>query len=97
VAVSPVEDAFGTARTAGTRQRRQDMAHYVNAELVANVWKVVATEGDRVAPDDTLVILESMKMEIPVPAEVSGVVTELSVSEGQVVTEGDRIAEIAED
>ncbi len=73
------------------------MSYYVNAELVANVLKVVATTGDKVGPEDTLVLLESMKMEIPVPAEVSGTVVELSVREGQVVTEGDRIAEIAED
>ncbi len=73
------------------------MAHEVNAELVANVWKVVASVGDRVAADDALVILESMKMEIPVLAEVVGVVTEVSVTEGQVVTEGDRIAVIEPD
>ena len=71
------------------------MSHYVTAELVANVWKVVARAGDVVSADDTLVILESMKMEIPVPAEVAGTVVELSVREGQVVTEGDQIAEIA--
>jgi biotin carboxyl carrier protein len=73
------------------------MSHLVHAELVANVLKVLAKAGDRVAPEDTLVLLESMKMEIPVAAEVSGTVVELSVSEGQVVTEGDQIAEIAED
>jgi len=73
------------------------MSHFVNAELVANVLKVVAKAGDTVVADDTLVILESMKMEIPVPAEVSGTIVELSVREGQVVTEGDQIAEIAED
>ena len=59
--------------------------------------KVVAETGDKVAADDTLVILESMKMEIPVPAEVAGTIVEMSVREGQVVTEGDQIAEIAED
>jgi acetyl-CoA carboxylase biotin carboxyl carrier protein len=73
------------------------MSHLVNAELVANVLKVVARAGDKVGPEDTLVLLESMKMEIPVPAEVSGVVTEIAVSEGDVVTEGDLLAEIAED
>ena len=41
----------------------------IHAEMVANVWKVVAAEGDTVADGDTLVILESMKMEIPVLAE----------------------------
>lgn len=73
-----------------------DLSHYVNAELVASVWKVVARAGDKVTPEDALVILESMKMEIPVPAEVSGTIIELSVTQGQVVTEGDRIAEIDE-
>ncbi len=73
------------------------MSHHVNAELVANVLKVVAHPGDRVMPQDTLVILESMKMEIPVQAEVAGTVTEVGVSEGDVVTEGDLIADIEED
>jgi acetyl-CoA carboxylase biotin carboxyl carrier protein len=73
------------------------MGHLVNAELVANVLKVVVSAGDKVGPEDTLVLLESMKMEIPVPAEVSGTVTEIAVSEGDVVTEGDLLAEIQED
>jgi biotin carboxyl carrier protein len=66
----------------------------VRAEMVANVWKVVAKAGDTVADGDTLVILESMKMEIPVVAESSGTVSELRVEEGQVVQEGDVIAVI---
>ncbi|MFC6081621.1 biotin/lipoyl-binding carrier protein [Sphaerisporangium aureirubrum] len=66
----------------------------VRAELVANVWKVVVTEGETVEEGDTLVILESMKMEIPVIAEDPGVVTALKVSEGQVIQEGDLIAVI---
>jgi acetyl-CoA carboxylase biotin carboxyl carrier protein len=64
----------------------------VRAEMVANVWKVVAAEGDSVDDGDTLVILESMKMEIPVLAEESGTVTKLAVAEGDVVQEGDLIA-----
>lgn len=64
----------------------------VRAEMVANVWKVVVSQGDAVADGDTLVILESMKMEIPLVAEGSGTVTELRVAEGQVVQEGDVIA-----
>src|SRR4051812_42819299 len=64
----------------------------VRAEMVANVWKVVVAEGDAVADGDTLVILESMKMEIPVLAEDDGVITALKVSEGDVVQEGDLIA-----
>ena len=70
------------------------MSHVVMAEMVASVWQVVAREGDTVAPDDTLVILESMKMEIPVPAEVAGVIKEMSVTGGDVVNEGDWIAVI---
>ena len=66
----------------------------VRAEMVANVWKVVAAEGDQVDDGDTLVILESMKMEIPVLAESAGKVTKMAVSEGDVVQEGDLIAVI---
>jgi biotin carboxyl carrier protein len=60
--------------------------------MVANVWKVVASAGDQIADGDTLVILESMKMEIPVVAETEGTLTQLAVSEGDVVQEGDLIA-----
>jgi len=66
----------------------------VRAEMVANVWKVVASQGDVIADGDTIVILESMKMEIPVLAEASGTLSDLRVSEGQVVQEGDVIAVI---
>ena len=66
----------------------------IRAEMVANVWKVVAAQGDHVDDGDTLVILESMKMEIPVLAEAAGTVTSLHVAEGDVVQEGDLIAEI---
>jgi len=67
----------------------------VRAEMVANVWKVVAIEGDQVEDGDTLVILESMKMEIPVLAEGGGTLTKLHVGEGDVVQEGDLIATIS--
>ena len=66
----------------------------VRAEMVANVWKVVAKQGDQVDDGDTLVILESMKMEIPVLAEGSGVITKMHVAEGDVVQEDDLIATI---
>ncbi|MEV6281724.1 biotin/lipoyl-binding carrier protein [Kribbella sp. NPDC051770] len=72
------------------------MSHTVVAELVANVLKITAQAGDSVGPQDTLVILESMKMEIPVLAEVAGTITELRVSEGEVVRDGDPIAVIEE-
>lgn len=68
------------------------MAEEIRAEMVANVWKVVASVGDEVSEDDTLVILESMKMEIPVLAESAGTVAKMAVKEGDVVQEGDLIA-----
>jgi acetyl-CoA carboxylase biotin carboxyl carrier protein len=67
------------------------MAEEIRAEMVANVWKVVVADGDSVSDGDTLVILESMKMEIPVVAEADGTVT-VKVNEGDVVQEGDLIA-----
>ena len=70
------------------------MAEEVRAEMVANVWKVVVQQGDAVEDGDTLVILESMKMEIPVLAEGGGTVSQIAVNEGDVVQEGDLIAVI---
>ena len=64
----------------------------VRAEITANVWKVRVVAGSTVAEGDELVILESMKMEIPVITETGGTVTELRVNEGDVVQEGDVIA-----
>ena len=68
------------------------MAEEIRAEMVANVWKVVKAAGDEVVEGDTLVILESMKMEIPVVSEYDGVIKQLAVNEGDVVQEGDLIA-----
>jgi biotin carboxyl carrier protein len=68
------------------------MLEEIRAEMVANVWKIVVTEGDVVSNGDTLVILESMKMEIPVLSEVEGTVAKVVVSEGDVVQQGDLIA-----
>jgi biotin carboxyl carrier protein len=70
--------------------------HTIAAELVANVASVSVAVGDTVTPTDTLVLLESMKMEIPVLAEVAGVVTEVAVQPGDVIREGDVIAVIDE-
>ena len=61
----------------------------VRAEMVANVWKVVVDEGQQVAEGDTLLVLESMKMEIPVTAERAGTVRTVPATEGTVVQEGD--------
>jgi biotin carboxyl carrier protein len=66
----------------------------VKAELVGNVWKITSKPGDEVAEDDVLMILESMKMEIPVLAEGAGTITRMAVLEGDVIQEGDLIAVI---
>ena len=64
------------------------------AEMVANVMKVTVATGDRVAVGDTVALLESMKMEIPVLAEHAGTVTAVRVGEGDVVQEGDVLVSI---
>jgi biotin carboxyl carrier protein len=60
--------------------------------MVANVWKVLVAVGDRVEDGDSLAILESMKMEIPVLTESPSTVVSLHVKEGDAVQEGDLIA-----
>jgi len=70
------------------------MAEQVRAEMVANVMEVVAAVGAEVAEGDTIVLLESMKMEIPVLCETSGTVTEVAVKPGDVIQAGDLIAVI---
>jgi acetyl-CoA carboxylase biotin carboxyl carrier protein len=60
----------------------------VKAELVGSVWKIVSKVGDKVAEEDIFLILESMKMEIPVTAPRGGTVKEIRVKEGEVVKEG---------
>ncbi len=71
------------------------MPQEVRAEMVANVFKVVVAAGDDVVAGDTLVIMESMKMEIPVLAEFAGSVLEVFVNEGDVVQEGDVIVALS--
>jgi acetyl-CoA carboxylase biotin carboxyl carrier protein len=66
----------------------------VRAELVGNVWKVEAREGDQVEEDDVLIVLESMKMEIPVTAPTGGLIREIRVKEQDVVQEGQVLAVI---
>ena len=61
----------------------------VRAEMAANVWRVLATEGQHVRDGETLLILESMKMEIPVLADSEGRVERLEVADGDAVQEGD--------
>ena len=64
------------------------MAKEVCAHITGTVWKIERKVGDRVAEGDTIVILESMKMEMPVESPGPGVVREIKVKEGQAVDEG---------
>ncbi len=61
----------------------------IEAHITGNVWKIEVEVGDKVEDGDTVVILESMKMEIPVEAEDDGAVKEILCEEGQAVSEGD--------
>lgn len=64
----------------------------IKASMAGNVWKIVVEEGETVEEDQDIVILESMKMEIPIPAEDEGTIKEIKVKEGDFVNEGDTLA-----
>ena len=66
----------------------------VKTEITGNVWKIVAQVGEKLDEEAPILILESMKMEIPVSAPEAGTLREILVSEGQVVTEGTVVARI---
>jgi acetyl-CoA carboxylase biotin carboxyl carrier protein len=62
--------------------------------MAGNVWKVVVKPGDLVSEGQDVVILESMKMEIPISSEVSGIVDEIIVNEGDFVNDGDVVIKL---
>ena len=66
----------------------------VKTEITGNVWKIVVKIGDKVEEDAPILILESMKMEIPVSAPEAGRVQAILVEEGQVVSEGSVVARL---
>ena len=61
----------------------------VKSEIAGSVWKIEVAVGDRVAADDPLIVLESMKMEIPLLAPRAGTVKQILVTEGEQIAEGD--------
>ena len=63
----------------------------VEAHITGTVWKIEVAVGDQVDEGDTVVVLESMKMEMPVEAEDAGTVAEILCEEGQAVNEGDAL------
>jgi biotin carboxyl carrier protein len=64
----------------------------VKSEIAGSVWKIIAETGADLAADDVIVILESMKMEIPVVAPKAGKLTDIYVAEGDMIGEGQLIA-----
>lgn len=68
----------------------------VKASMAGNVWKITVNEGDKIEEDQDVVILESMKMEIPISSENAGTIKEVKVSEGDFVNEGDTLVLIEE-
>jgi acetyl-CoA carboxylase biotin carboxyl carrier protein len=63
----------------------------IEAHITGTVWKIEVQVGDDISEGDTVAILESMKMEMPVEAEDEGTVKEIVVAEGQAVSEGDTL------
>ena len=70
------------------------MATSVNAHITGTVWKIEVKVGDTVTEGQTVVILESMKMEMPVESDRAGVVDEVLVKEGQSVNEGQPVVRL---
>ncbi|MBV7485495.1 biotin/lipoyl-binding carrier protein [Bordetella sp. BOR01] len=64
----------------------------IPSDITGTVWKILVKPGDKVAEDDSLMILESMKMEIPVTAPEAATVQEICVTEGQTISEGELVA-----
>jgi acetyl-CoA carboxylase biotin carboxyl carrier protein len=64
----------------------------IKSEMMGTVWKIVAAVGDSIDEEQTILILESMKMEIPIDSTVAGTLKQLLVKEGDVVQEGQVVA-----
>ncbi len=64
----------------------------IKSQIKAIVWKVVKEVNDNVAVDEDIIILESMKMEIPVPSEIYGTIKSIEVNEGDEIDEGQVVA-----
>ena len=67
---------------------------FITASMAGSVWKILVSEGDKVAAGEDVVILESMKMEIPISAEEGGTVKKVHIQEGDFVNDSDILVEI---
>jgi acetyl-CoA carboxylase biotin carboxyl carrier protein len=70
------------------------MATEIEAQIAGSIWKIEKSTGDSVTEDDVILIIESMKMEIPVEAPCGGVIAEIHVAEGDAIEEGAVLAVI---
>jgi len=66
----------------------------LKADITGSIWKILKSPGDDVAEDEAVMIMESMKMEIPVSSPEAGVIKEILVQEGQIVTDGAIVARV---
>jgi acetyl-CoA carboxylase biotin carboxyl carrier protein len=69
----------------------------IKAHITGTIWKIEVTVGDEVEEDDVVIILESMKMEMPIEAPADGSITEILAKEGDAVQEGQVLARMEED
>ena len=76
-------------------EAKSEMATEIEAQIAGNVWKIEMAVGDSVEEEDVILIIESMKMEIPVESPCAGRISEIRVSEGEAVEEGAVLAVIA--
>jgi biotin carboxyl carrier protein len=72
----------------GREEWKENMATEVHAQIPGNLWKIERVVGDRVEEDDVIMVIESMKMEIPVEAPCGGTIARICVSEGDGIEEG---------
>jgi biotin carboxyl carrier protein len=89
------ERQLGVLNRAGSRNGRRDLSIEVESQITGSVWKIETSLGAEVEEEDVLLIIESMKMEIPVEAPEAGRVAEIRVQEGQSVEEGDVLVILA--
>jgi acetyl-CoA carboxylase biotin carboxyl carrier protein len=90
IAIGYHRRALGSRAPTFTRVGRAAfVATEVEAQITGNVWKIEKKVGDAVETDDVIIIIESMKMEIPVEAPCAGKISEIRVNEGDSVEEGD--------
>jgi biotin carboxyl carrier protein len=86
----PIVLPLGLMRRSAMREIVFSMAeHKVRSEIAGSVWKIEVAIGDAVAEDDPLIVLESMKMEIPLLSPRAGIVREILVAEGDPIGEGE--------